>query len=53
MLEKVYIVLVEDENGESMQIHSVHSNEDDARNVAESIERQSDLIAYVEEHSVT
>lgn len=53
MLEKVYVVLVEDENGESMQIHSVHSDEDVANQMAQSIERESDLIAYVEEHSIS
>lgn len=52
MLEKVYIVLVEDENGESVQIHSVHDNETNAKEMADSIERESDLIAYVEEHSI-
>lgn len=52
MLEKVYVVIVEDENGESTQIHSVHGDENSAREMADSIERESDLLAYVEEHSV-
>lgn len=52
MLETVYVVLVEDENGESNQIASVHSNEEEANETAQSIERESGLIAYVEEHSV-
>ena len=39
MLEKVYVVLVEDENGESTQIHSVHTEEDAANQMAQSIER--------------
>ena len=52
MLEKVYVVIVEDEDAESTQIHSVHSNEETAYEMARSIERESDLLSYVEEHSV-
>lgn len=52
MLEKVYVVIVEDENGESTQIHSVHSDETSAQEMSDSIQRESDLLAYVEEHSV-
>lgn len=52
MLEKVYVVIVEDENGESTQIHSIHENEETAKDLAESIQRESDLLAYVEEHPI-
>ena len=52
MLEKVYIVLIDDENGESTQVHSVHESEVAAKEMAESIERESDLVAYVEEHPI-
>jgi len=52
MLEKVYIVIVEDENGESTQIHSVHVGEETAYDMARLIEIESGLLSYVEEHSV-
>jgi hypothetical protein len=51
-IETVYVVLVEDENGESTQIHSVHENENTAKEMADSIERESGLIAYVETHPI-
>lgn len=48
----VFVVVIEDENGESTQIHSVHQDKESAEEEAKSIERTTALLAYVEEHEV-
>lgn len=54
MLNIVYIVLIEDEDGRgNTTIHSVHSNEADAAIMKSELNSSLDgMIAYFEEHEV-